>query len=64
MNTQFAEQLKIVYQMLDYLPISVLNEIDLESYIKTRKLQMMDGKLEGIQEELKAKKRGNLRVVK
>lgn len=64
MNTQFSEQLKIVFEMLDYLPISVLNEIDLESYIKTRKLQMMDGKLEGIQEELKAKKRGHLRIVK
>ena len=64
MNTQFAEQLKIVYQMLDYLPISILNEVDLESYVKTRKLQMMDGKLEEIQEELKAKKRGHLRVVK
>lgn len=64
MKTQFSEQLKVIYQMLDYLPISVLNEIDLESYIKTRKLQMMDGKLEGIQEELKAKKRGHLRVVK
>ena len=64
MNTQFSEQLRIVYQMLDYLPISVLNEIDLDGYIKTRKLQMADGKLERIQEELKAKKRGHLRVVK
>lgn len=64
MNTQFSEQLKIVYEMLDYLPISVLNEIDLEGYIKTRKLQMMDGNLEGIQEEMKMKKRGHLRVVK
>lgn len=63
MKTQFSEQLILIYEMLDYLPISVLNEIDLESYIKTRKLQMMDGKLEGIQEELKAKKRGHLRVV-
>lgn len=64
MNNQFEEQLSMVYQMLDYLPISVLNEIDLESYIKTRKLQMMDGKPEGIQEELKAKKRGHLRLIK
>lgn len=64
MNTQFSEQLKIVFEMLDYLPISVLNEIDLEGYIKTRKLRMADGKLEGIQEELKAKKRGHLRVIK
>lgn len=64
MNNQFEEQLSMVYQMLDYLPISVLNEIDLEEYIKVRKLQMMNRKLEGIQEESKAKKRGNLRVVK
>lgn len=64
MNTQFSEQIKIVFEMLDYLPISVLNEIDLEEYIKVRKLQMMDGKLEAIQEDLKAKKRGHLRVVK
>lgn len=60
MERQFDAQLSMVYQMLDYLPISVLNEIDLESYIKTRKLQMMDGKLEGIQEESKAKKRVHL----
>lgn len=64
MKTQFSEQLKVVYEMLDYLPISVLNEIDLEEYIKTRKLQMTDSKLQGIQEELKAKKRGHLRVIK
>lgn len=64
MINQFEQQLSIVYQMLDYLPISVLNEIDLEEYIKVRKLQMADGKLEGIQEELKAKKRGHLRIVK
>lgn len=64
MNNQFEEQLSVVYQMLDYLPISVLNEIDLEEYIKVRKLQMADGKLEEIQEELKAKKRGHLRIIK
>lgn len=64
MKTQFSEQLILIYEMLDYLPISVLNEIDLEEYIKMRKLQMADGKLEGIQEELKVKKRGHLRVIK
>lgn len=64
MNNQFEQQLSVVYEMLDYLPISVLNEIDLESYIKTRKLRMMDSKLEAIQEDLKAKKRGHLRVIK
>lgn len=64
MNTQFSEQLRLIYEMLDYLPISVLNEIDLEEYIKVRKLQMADGKLGAIQEELKAKKRGHLRVLK
>ena len=64
MSNQFEEQLSVVYQMLDYLPISVLNEIDLEEYIKVRKLQMMNRKLEGIQEESKAKKRGHLRIVR
>lgn len=66
MNSEFTKQHEIMFETLETLPLSFINEMQswFSNYVEQRKLRFADENLAKLQKELKMQKvKGGLKVI-